>query len=152
MLLFPDYQSVWERFDGNLDVDESFLLEGDIVVTPTANKVAAAVATEVTSSDGEPSSPGTENIKKDRTFQAVDAACGGRVFHRFRVNVTPVEFMCKVFGTCTSHSDCQDIRHVYISSYSLIFRIDSRLFIKSTKRRASKRTWQDQSLCSKLCL
>ncbi|RUS13058.1 hypothetical protein BC937DRAFT_86415, partial [Endogone sp. FLAS-F59071] len=152
LLLFPDYQSVWERFDGNLDVDESFLPkgdisnpdvdesilpEGDIGVTPKTDKIAAAIATEVTSSDGETPSPGTctEDIKKDRTFQAVDTTCGGRVFHRFRVNVLPVEFMCKVFGTCTctlhSVNDHDDIRHVYISSYSLIFPISIQDYISN---------------------
>lgn len=34
--------------------------------------------------------------RKDRTFQAVDTACGGMIFYRFRVNIKPTDFIEKM--------------------------------------------------------
>ncbi|RUP47310.1 hypothetical protein BC936DRAFT_145872, partial [Jimgerdemannia flammicorona] len=93
-LLFPAHQAVWERFEGKLDVDESFILQEGAAADP---KETEPNEKEDIAIEGEPKSEGeARNTRKDRRFQAVDAACGGLVFFRFRVNVTPVEFMCKV--------------------------------------------------------
>lgn len=35
--------------------------------------------------------------KKDKRIQAVDAACGGLIFYRFRVDVKPTDFVSKLF-------------------------------------------------------
>ncbi|KAI9313205.1 hypothetical protein BX666DRAFT_2020719 [Dichotomocladium elegans] len=70
--LYPDHQVTWERFEGEYDVvddqrEEDMEKEGE-----------------------------HEKAKKDKKFQAVDAACGGLVFYRFRINVRPTDYVIKL--------------------------------------------------------
>jgi hypothetical protein len=71
-LLYPKHESTWSRFEGDFDVAE--IDEDD---KPLKEK--------------DPS-------RKDKKFQAVDAACGGLVFYRFRVNVKPTDFIIALMG------------------------------------------------------
>ncbi|CEJ02060.1 hypothetical protein RMCBS344292_16077 [Rhizopus microsporus] len=73
--LFPDHQSTWIRFEGPYDIDE--------------------VDQEECEEEGEKEKKEDKAERKERKFQAVDAACGGLVFFRFRVNVKPTEFVLK---------------------------------------------------------
>ncbi|KAI9281851.1 hypothetical protein BY458DRAFT_202010 [Sporodiniella umbellata] len=68
--LFPNSQSTWTRFKGQLDIDQ-IDLEEECVQVPSENN---------------------PNYK-ERKFQAVDSACGGLVFFRFRIDVKPSEFV-----------------------------------------------------------
>ncbi|KAL0077541.1 hypothetical protein J3Q64DRAFT_1646636 [Phycomyces blakesleeanus] len=74
--LFPDHALTWERFDGNLDIEDSGESE---------DERRAAV----------------EKQHKEKRFQAVDAACGGLVFYRFRINVKPTVFLTKLIDHLT---------------------------------------------------
>lgn len=76
--LFPDHQSTWIRFEGPYDIDE--------------------VDQEECEEEGEKEKKEDKAERKERKFQAVDAACGGLVFFRFRVNVKPTEFVLKFMG------------------------------------------------------
>ncbi|KAG0168595.1 THUMP domain-containing protein 1 [Apophysomyces sp. BC1034] len=65
--LFPQCELTWERFEGDLDVEET----------------EEAPQREVSD-------------RKEKRFQAVDVACGGLVFYRFKINVKPTEFVTKL--------------------------------------------------------
>ncbi|KAG1049137.1 hypothetical protein G6F43_008520 [Rhizopus delemar] len=73
--LFPTHQSTWTRFEGQLDIDQIDLEQ------------------EEETEKEKPSESAVE--RKERKFQAVDAACGGLVFFRFRIDVKPTEFVMK---------------------------------------------------------
>lgn len=75
--LFPDHQSTWVRFEGTLDIDELDIEE------------------EKESGDNKQT---VETDRKEKKFQAIDAACGGLVFYRFRINVKPTDFVIKLMG------------------------------------------------------
>ncbi|KAF7727533.1 THUMP domain-containing protein 1 [Apophysomyces ossiformis] len=65
--LFPQCELTWERFEGDLDVEET----EEVPQEKVANR-------------------------KEKRFQAVDAACGGLIFYRFKINVKPTEFLNKL--------------------------------------------------------
>lgn len=71
-ILFPDHTVTWERYTGELDVPDL---------------------------DAEEAEEEEENMnkdKKDKRFQAVDAACAGLIFYRFRINVRPTAFIARL--------------------------------------------------------
>jgi tRNA acetyltransferase TAN1 len=79
--LFPDHESTWTRFEGKLDIDQlDFDEEQDTKKDQEEDK-----AIEI-------------KDRKEKKFQAVDAACGGLVFYRFRINVKPTDFVIKLMG------------------------------------------------------
>ncbi|KAI8149171.1 hypothetical protein BJV82DRAFT_590923 [Fennellomyces sp. T-0311] len=83
--LFPDHQVTWERFEGDLDVAD---LEKD----------------EEQQKEDDPKD------KKDKRFQAVDAACAGLLFFRFRINVKPSEYVTKLIEN-KDQLDANKLRH-----------------------------------------
>ncbi|CAO3625852.1 unnamed protein product [Mucor hiemalis] len=76
-LLFPDHESTWTRFEGKLDIDQI-----DIEEEEEKKETAEEKKEEIE--------------RKEKKFQAIDAACGGLVFYRFRINVKPTEFIVKL--------------------------------------------------------
>ncbi|TPX61227.1 hypothetical protein PhCBS80983_g01300 [Powellomyces hirtus] len=82
--LFPDHKTVWISNPSALDVDlkivgeEQDNIEEDDELEGDEKK------------DGKTAEP-------DRRFQAVDAACAGLLFVRFRVDTDPVEFAVRLF-------------------------------------------------------
>ncbi|KAI9483569.1 MAG: hypothetical protein EXX96DRAFT_146954 [Benjaminiella poitrasii] len=76
--LFPDHKTTWVRFKGKLDIDQ---LDFDKEEEEDENKEDEKTE---------------EKERKEKKFQAIDAACGGLVFYRFRVNVKPTEFVIKL--------------------------------------------------------
>jgi HD superfamily phosphohydrolase len=81
--LFPEHQSTWVRFEGTLDIDE------------------LDIEQEEKEDDNETKEEETklvETDRKEKKFQAIDAACGGLVFYRFRINVKPTDFTIKLMG------------------------------------------------------
>ncbi|KAI9258209.1 hypothetical protein BDA99DRAFT_441018 [Phascolomyces articulosus] len=73
--LFPNHELTWERFEGDLDVPE---LETDHKKEQEQEKEEKQLE------------------KKDKRFQAVDSACSGLLFFRFRINVKPTDFLTKL--------------------------------------------------------
>ncbi|KAI9358410.1 hypothetical protein BD770DRAFT_320846 [Pilaira anomala] len=84
-ILFPGHESTWTRFEGKLDIDEI-----DIEETEEIEK------TDTTEKDVKEEIKQNEIERKEKKFQAIDAACGGLVFYRFRINVKPTEFVIKL--------------------------------------------------------
>ncbi|KAI7857201.1 hypothetical protein BDC45DRAFT_544348 [Circinella umbellata] len=78
--LFPDHELTWERFEGDLDVPN---LE--------ENKEEDKEEEEIKRLERE-----REHQKKDKRFQAVDSACSGLIFFRFRINTKPTDFVTKL--------------------------------------------------------
>ncbi|KAG1441643.1 hypothetical protein G6F56_011387 [Rhizopus delemar] len=78
--LFPNSQSTWTRFEGQLDIDQIDLEEEE-----SEKKLSLENSIE----------------RKERKFQTVDSACGGLVFFRFRIDVKPTEFVMKFMGNNT---------------------------------------------------
>ncbi|KAI8379402.1 uncharacterized protein BYT42DRAFT_593522 [Radiomyces spectabilis] len=76
--LFPDCESTWTRFEGDLDVEET--------------------------DDNKEDTTAVDDKRKEKKFQAVDAACGGLVFYRFRINVKPTEFIDKMMDAMSQLS------------------------------------------------
>ncbi|OBZ84348.1 THUMP domain-containing protein 1 [Choanephora cucurbitarum] len=77
-LLFPDHQSTWTRFEGKLDIDQIDFEE------------------EEENKDQKDKEEEQKGERKEKKFQAIDAACGGLVFYRFRINVKPTEFVIRL--------------------------------------------------------
>jgi hypothetical protein len=88
--LFPDHESTWTRFEGKLDIDQLDFDEDQ----DTKKEQEEEKEIEI-------------KERKEKKFQAVDAACGGLVFYRFRINVKPTEFVIKLMGN-------QDINGILI--------------------------------------
>ncbi|KAI8647882.1 hypothetical protein BD408DRAFT_357347 [Parasitella parasitica] len=74
--LFPDHSSTWVRFEGKLDIDQI-----DFEKQEEEDEEQKEIEKSV------------EKERKEKKFQAVDAACGGIVFYRFRINVKPTDFV-----------------------------------------------------------
>lgn len=74
--LFPGHEITWERFEGDFEVEEN------------SNN----------NNNEESSSPPSKAVegRKDKRFQAVDAACGGLIFYRFRINVKPTDYVTRL--------------------------------------------------------
>ncbi|KAI7864831.1 hypothetical protein BDF14DRAFT_1831050 [Spinellus fusiger] len=73
--LFPQHSLTWERLEGPLEIE------------------------------GEEQEQETHGVKnKDKRFQAVDAACGGLVFYRFRIDIPPTQFLYKLIDHMTQQS------------------------------------------------
>lgn len=86
-ILFPDHESTWTRFEGKLDIDQIDIEEEE----------------EEKKDEDEAKENGKkaeEAERKEKKFQAIDAACGGLVFYRFRINVEPTDFIIKLMGMC----------------------------------------------------
>ncbi|KAI7896161.1 uncharacterized protein EV154DRAFT_412145 [Mucor mucedo] len=79
-VLFPEHESTWTRFEGKLDDDE---VDIDIEEDPEEKECPQEKKED-------------ELERKEKKFQAIDAACGGLVFYRFRINVKPTEFVLKL--------------------------------------------------------
>ncbi|KAI9104563.1 hypothetical protein DFS34DRAFT_200566 [Phlyctochytrium arcticum] len=79
-ILFPGHTTIWTTRPKELDIDLKIVGEGN-------GKEDEEEVEEV-----EEKVPTTE-----RRFQAVDAACGGLLFLRFRVDTDPVAFVVKLF-------------------------------------------------------
>ncbi|KAI7905509.1 uncharacterized protein BX663DRAFT_529706 [Cokeromyces recurvatus] len=77
--LFPDHKTTWVRFEGKLDIDQLDFEEE-----------------EEEQEEKKEEDMTKEKERKEKKFQAIDAACGGLVFYRFRVNVKPTEFIIKL--------------------------------------------------------
>ncbi|KAH8555575.1 hypothetical protein BGW37DRAFT_516499 [Umbelopsis sp. PMI_123] len=77
--LFPNCQSTWDRVEGDLDVDESFI-SGNNDGNEEAKK----------------EKDGDEEERKEKVLEAVDCGCSGLLFLRFRVDVTPTHFIQKL--------------------------------------------------------
>lgn len=71
--LFPEHEITWERFEGDFEVEDN---NND-------------------DNDNEESSKALER-RKDKRFQAVDSACGGLIFYRFRINVKPTDYVTRL--------------------------------------------------------
>ncbi|KAJ3009189.1 THUMP domain-containing protein 1 [Thoreauomyces humboldtii] len=82
-----------------LDVDLDII--GESSATGASPRKAGAKPTEA-ESDEEPeemaTGPGQKEEKADRMFQAVDAACSGVLFIRFRVDTESDAFVLRLFG------------------------------------------------------
>ncbi|CAO3610802.1 unnamed protein product [Mucor fragilis] len=76
--LFPKHSSTWVRFEGKLDIDQIDFDDEDKAADLKEDKAEV------------------EKERKEKKFQAIDAACGGLVFYRFRVDVKPTEFVIKL--------------------------------------------------------
>ncbi|KAL2913778.1 hypothetical protein HK105_206657 [Polyrhizophydium stewartii] len=117
--LFPDHRTVWGPRPETLDIDLSVVADPSGV--PAAPNVRGSDSDSDSDdqnddqSDGdghgdgeaEPAGDGEADAsdaqvqppkQRDRRFQAVDAACGGLLFMRFRVSVSPSEFIDKLVG------------------------------------------------------
>nr|KAJ3418259.1 hypothetical protein HK105_000132 [Polyrhizophydium stewartii] len=115
--LFPDHRTVWGPRPETLDIDLSVVADPSGV--PAAPNVRGSDSDSDSDdqnddqSDGdghgdgeaEPAGDGEADAsdaqvqppkQRDRRFQAVDAACGGLLFMRFRVSVSPSEFIDKL--------------------------------------------------------
>jgi hypothetical protein len=79
--LFPDHKPTWDRLDEELDVDESFLDEGE--------------TEEVQEEKGDKNGVAE---KKDKLIEAVDCGCSGLLFLRFRIDVVPTLFVHTLIG------------------------------------------------------
>ncbi|KAI9014895.1 hypothetical protein BC832DRAFT_175043 [Gaertneriomyces semiglobifer] len=93
-LLFPDNSPVCSSYPQGLQFDLKTVGLGN-----GANE-SIAVPEEISSrgeEEGGISEPMATVTKADSRFQAVDAACAGVLFIRFRVNVDPVVFVTKLF-------------------------------------------------------
>lgn len=101
--LFPDHQSTWVRFEGKLDIDQ---IDFDDEVKAEKKEQEKL----------------DEKDRKEKKFQAIDAACGGLVFYRFRVNIKPTDFVIKLMGKKKSKtSDFFDtFTDISIRSYQTI--------------------------------
>ncbi|TPX71370.1 hypothetical protein SpCBS45565_g01134 [Spizellomyces sp. 'palustris'] len=95
-LLFPEHKTVWTSRPHALDIDLK------IVGAPDQKSGGAQEDTGRDADDSEDEINETReesaDSKNDRKFQAVDAACGGVLFIRFRVDTDPVDFVVKLFG------------------------------------------------------
>lgn len=101
--LFPDHQSTWVRFEGKLDIDQ---IDFDDEEVKAEKKEQEKL---------------DEKDRKEKKFQAIDAACGGLVFYRFRVNIKPTDFVIKLMGKKSKTSNFFDIfTDVSIRSYQTI--------------------------------
>jgi hypothetical protein len=100
---FPSYESTWTRMEGPWDVEDLKTVDQ----TNTENdKLEEDDNDNTKAENGNDSDGDSDNTKvgndstgisrKDRTFQAVDAACGGMIFYRFRVNIKPTDFIDKM--------------------------------------------------------
>lgn len=94
---FPGYQSTWERIEDDLEIDES------IVGLNTKDYDSAQNGEQKTGEE-----------KKDKVLEAVDCGCSGLVFLRFRINVTPTDFIQKLIGMSAWQ---RALRHIRISCY-----------------------------------
>lgn len=84
--LFPKHSSTWVRFEGKLDIDQIDFDDEDKAADLKEDKAEV------------------EKERKEKKFQAIDAACGGLVFYRFRVDVKPTEFVIKLMGNVNGSS------------------------------------------------
>ncbi|KAI8371010.1 hypothetical protein BD560DRAFT_329424 [Blakeslea trispora] len=80
-LLFPEHESTWTRFEGKLDIDQIDFEEEQ---------------KEEEQKEEEQKEEEQKEERKEKKFQAIDAACGGLVFYRFRINVKPTEFVIRL--------------------------------------------------------
>lgn len=103
-VLFPDHESTWTRFEGKLDDDEVDIEDQDDIENKELVKEEEnepVEEKEVVPVEGEQVKEEKKDDaleRKEKKFQAIDAACGGLVFYRFRINVKPTEFVMKLMG------------------------------------------------------
>ncbi|KAJ3299455.1 THUMP domain-containing protein 1 [Borealophlyctis nickersoniae] len=108
--LFPDYKTVWTAPAATLDIDLDIINDAESESDPDSDEPAPRSATTgvdsqtSTEADGESKAPNGSNdaARPDRRFQAVDAACSGLLFLRFRVDVSPLDFVLKLFDHAQS--------------------------------------------------
>lgn len=84
--MFPDHKLTWERFEGELDVPD----------LPTSQKEESEQKQDDTAQQEDEEEEKNES-RKDKRIQPVDAACGGLIFYRFKVDVKPTDFVAKLF-------------------------------------------------------
>jgi tRNA acetyltransferase TAN1 len=110
-LLFPNHESTWTRFEGKLDIDQIDIEEAEEEETEDKEKKSNGKKEEEKKKE--------EIERKEKKFQAIDAACGGLVFYRFRINVKPTEFVIKLMGMGRAHNCWNDVEIdlAYIRSY-----------------------------------
>ena len=108
-LLFPNHESTWTRFEGKLDIDQIDIEEEEQKQT-------------------EEEAENKETIdRKEKKFQAIDAACGGLVFYRFRINVKPTDFVTKLMDHIKALPDTEreqelsKLRHCAVSKHFVGF-------------------------------
>ncbi|KAJ3147868.1 hypothetical protein HDU86_007864 [Geranomyces michiganensis] len=97
--LFPDHKCVWTSRPSALDIDLEIV--GEESPAPVANPRRARNAehsNEAASADGvDPSTETSPPQPLDRRFQAIDSACSGTLFIRFRVDTCPTAFALALF-------------------------------------------------------
>ncbi|KAJ3036163.1 hypothetical protein HDV00_003019 [Rhizophlyctis rosea] len=107
--LFPDHKTVWAAPAAKLDIDLDIVKDftGAAGAANAEDGAKSETKQEESTSDDDveigdheasgDAEGGVEGTKADRRFQAVDAACAGLLFIRFRVDVSPVDFVLKMF-------------------------------------------------------
>ncbi|KAI8977272.1 hypothetical protein BDF20DRAFT_913619 [Mycotypha africana] len=97
--LFPEHETTWVRFEGKLDIDEIDFENDDDDEKLASNNNDDKDGDEEKMKKKENEEKQKKLIiesRKEKKFQAVDAACGGLVFYRFRINVKPTDFVLKL--------------------------------------------------------
>jgi len=108
---YPNAKPVWpERLnEEDLDIDVNILPEAVIdeisapdtsitsITTTRAESTVQHQKEDVITKEKKESSE-INPVRSDRFFSAVDTACAGMLFFRFRNNVSPVDLITKVFG------------------------------------------------------
>ncbi|KAJ3089459.1 hypothetical protein HK102_006360 [Quaeritorhiza haematococci] len=104
-LLFPSHQPLWHHLapasdvpdlpneDGSENDEDQDTTKPELQEKTETNDDQADSTQASNQKEEEPK----EKQREDRKFQAVDTACAGVIFLRFRVDVTPVEFLDKLF-------------------------------------------------------
>ncbi|KAI8823170.1 uncharacterized protein EV422DRAFT_523611 [Fimicolochytrium jonesii] len=114
-ILFPDHVTVWPSQPAPLDIDLAIVGEGTTrpdfygaVENSKSDVRTGEVDTDADEDEVEDErraddadrtvieGKGKER-EKDKKFQAVDAACAGLIFIRFRVDTDPVDFVVRLF-------------------------------------------------------
>ncbi|KAI8328437.1 hypothetical protein BC941DRAFT_406555 [Chlamydoabsidia padenii] len=107
--LFPSYESTWTRIEGPWDVEDLDKVDKSSTEVEDNNTDKPTGIKDNIQNEGDHLAlEDSAVVKKDRTFQAVDTACGGLIFYRFRVNIKPTEFVDKMIDHLVSSSTDND--------------------------------------------
>jgi hypothetical protein len=93
---YPSYESTWTRFEGEWDVQDLEKIgqqDSRSNLEDTTTEDIEENATDHATKEIVENTTETTPSKKHRTFQAVDTACSGSIFYRFRFNIKPSQFM-----------------------------------------------------------
>ncbi|KAJ3151584.1 hypothetical protein HDU89_002028 [Geranomyces variabilis] len=106
---FPDHKSVWTSRPSALDIDLQIVGEEPLAPKEDSRRrrVAADPQNNDESADPEATTePSADAVAEpvDRRFQAIDSACAGMLFIRFRVDTCPCAFALALFDHLESCS------------------------------------------------